>query len=164
MGVFAERVREARERKGWTQKRLADEIGLKAEDSVGAWETRGVEPAVPTKRAVAQVLEVPYEWLIGDEQAKVSESEVRTYYQSALPLKRLPPRAYEVVYEYLRKLQAAGLSPADIEIAEEFLIDGAYNKINSREPGNKSEEELILDIRAAWLFVQDVAKRKGAKL
>lgn len=66
-----------------------------------------------------------------------------------------PPRVGEVVSKYLLELEAAGASTADLTFAEEFLMP---------ERSGKSEDELIMDIRAAWVFVRDVAKRKGAKL
>lgn len=168
LGVFGDRVRKARKAKDWTQKDLADAIGLKAEDSVGAWETRGVVPPDPTRRAVAAVLGVTYEWITGADALMVRETDVEaggtTYYQSAIPTRRLPPRAYEVVYEYTQKLERAGLKPDEIEEAERFLVDGAYNKINAREPGEKSEDDLILDIRAAWQFVREIVNRNGARV
>jgi hypothetical protein len=65
------------------------------------------------------------------------------------------PRALRVVKKYLQQLQAAGVSAADIEFAEESMI---------AEPGGKSEDELIPHIKAACAFMRDVAKRKGANL
>jgi hypothetical protein len=85
-------------------------------------------------------------------------------YQYSVPARRLPPRAYEVVYSYTQKLERAGLKPEEIEEAERFLVDGAYNKINAREPGEKSEDDLILDIKAAWQFVREVVNRNGARV
>lgn len=166
LGEFGQRVRKARRDKNWTQKELANAIGLKAEDSVGAWETRGVLPPEPTRRAVAAALGVTYEWLTGSEPLMVRETDVDagTYYQSALPTRRLPPRAYEVVYSYTQKLERAGLKPEEVEEAERFLVDGAYNKINAREPGDKTEDDLILDIKAAWQFVREVVNRNGVRV
>jgi hypothetical protein len=80
------------------------------------------------------------------------------------PTKRLPPRAYELVYDYTRKLEGIGLAPEEVEEAERFLVDAAYNKINAREPGEKSEDDLILDINAAWKFVREVVNRNGKKV
>jgi hypothetical protein len=65
---------------------------------------------------------------------------------------------------YTQKLERAGLKPEEIEEAERFLVDGAYNKINAREPGEKSEDDLILDIKAAWQFVREVVNRNGARV
>lgn len=67
----------------------------------------------------------------------------------------LPPRATKVLDDYLRQLEAAGVSPADYDLAKDFMAP---------DPTGKGEDELILDIKAAWAFVRDVAKRKGAKL
>lgn len=171
LGVFGQRVRKARRDKDWTQKDLANAIGLKANDSVGAWETRGVLPPEPTRRAVAAALGVPYEWLTGADTvvretdvAAAGEGSYQYEYQYSVPARRLPPRAYEVVYSYTQKLERAGLKPEEIEEAERFLVDGAYNKINAREPGEKSEDDLILDIKAAWQFVREVVNRNGARV
>jgi transcriptional regulator with XRE-family HTH domain len=169
VGIFGERVREARRRKDWSQKDLAEAIGLKAEDSVGAWETRGVEPREPVKRAAATALGVPYEWLVGEaERIEVSQpapsriAEDRRFYNYTG--KRLPPKAYDLVYSYIGKLEAAGFGPDEINEAEQFLLNGAFNKINAREPAEKSDDDFVLDIKAAWQFVRDVAARGGRKL
>lgn len=164
-------MREARRQKDLTQKELGDLVGV-TEDSVGAWETRDVVPRDPVKRAVAAALGKTFEWLNGEPDAAPEsagtfrELAVREGYRvyTQVPGKRLPPKAYELVYSYTKKLEAAGLDVAEIEEAERFLIDGAYNKLNARDPGQKSEEDLILDINAAWQFVRDVVRRSGKKL
>lgn len=78
--------------------------------------------------------------------------------------KRLPPKAYELIFTYVEKLEGAGFDPTEVDEAEKFLFDAAYNKINAREPGEKNEDDIVLDIKAAWQFVRDVATRGGKKL
>lgn len=56
---------------------------------------------------------------------------------------------------HLDKLRAAGLPEADFEVAEAFLTG---------EPEEKTDDQIIEHIKAAWPLMCDVARRKGAKL
>lgn len=91
------------------------------------------------------------------------EAGERTAQRGALS-RRLPPAAYAVVLEYLQRMERAGMSPDQIDEAERLMVDGAFNKINARDPRERSEEDVILDIRDAWDFVQKVAARDGVTL
>lgn len=178
LGLFGARVREGREAKRkddgkhWTQRDLADAVGVD-ENTVGNWESGRTEPSIPTKRAVAAALGVLFEWVNGeiesdyrvvtvDRSATVVRDESRSFYQS--PPQRLPPRAYELVYGYLDQLERAGFSEDEVDWAKEFLTNTAYNKINARGPGERSEEELIIGIKAGWVFIKDMARSAGRSL
>lgn len=56
---------------------------------------------------------------------------------------------------YLTKLRDAGLPEHDFEVAEAFLTG---------ESDDKTDDQIIEHIEAAWPFMCDVARRKGAKL
>lgn len=56
----------------------------------------------------------------------------------------------------MKQLEEAGSSEADVEFAREFLTEARSSE--------KDEEEVLRDVTAAWFFVRDVHKRKGAKL
>jgi hypothetical protein len=66
------------------------------------------------------------------------------------------PNVSQAIEDYLQQLTAAGSSTADTEFAREFLTDAGS--------GEKTEDEQLLAVRAAWSFVRDVAKRKGGNL
>jgi hypothetical protein len=68
---------------------------------------------------------------------------------------RLPPRAYQRVFEYLEILRGQGFADAEIDIADEFMTNNAYNKLNARDPETKTEDELIESIDALWKFVRE---------
>lgn len=68
----------------------------------------------------------------------------------------MTPHVAQTIIDHLKQLEAAGAEVNDVEFAREFLTDAGS--------AEKDEAELLLDIRAAWTFVRDVAKRKGVKL
>lgn len=169
--IFADRVRLTLDRKRrpdgkrWTQKDLALAIGAMP-NTVNSWLNRGVLPPAPTRRLVAQVLGVPVEYLEGDESEPSMVSEPSAQYFAADPVlaRRLPPRAYEFVYDCLRKLEGISLPVESIEVAERFMIDAAFNKLNSRDPRERTEDDMLKDLRAAWVFVKDVLGPKAGAL
>jgi hypothetical protein len=77
--------------------------------------------------------------------------------------RRLPPRAYEVVLGYLQRMEAVGASPEQIDEAERLMVEGAYNKLHTRDARERSEDELIVDIDAAWDFITSVLRREGKR-
>jgi transcriptional regulator with XRE-family HTH domain len=152
-------IRGRREQLGLSQKELAKAIG-KHEQMITRYENGKASIPWPVLDQIAEALKTsPIELFaeareIGETTAVFEDMEVsrlrpmavreqfRVYTRSSL--RRLPQRAIMRVNEY-----------------EQFLVNGAYNKINSREPGEKSEDDLILDIDAAWQFVRDVVNRNG---
>lgn len=66
------------------------------------------------------------------------------------------PRVAQSIEDYLQQLAAAGSNENEIEFARDFLTEAGSAK--------EAEAEQLLDVKAAWSFVRDVAKRKGAKL
>jgi transcriptional regulator with XRE-family HTH domain len=171
-------IRAKREELGVSQEELAKRIG-KHVQMVHRYETGKANVSWAVLDAVAQALETSPLALFSDarmideidvEQPRddpwLRKMAVREGYRvySQLPARRLPPKAYELVYDYTQKLAQAGLSADEMEEAERFLVDGAYNKLNAREPGEKSEDDLIMDIKAAWQFVREVVNRSGRKI
>lgn len=77
--------------------------------------------------------------------------------------RRLPPRAYEVVLGYLQRMEAVGASPEQIDEAERLMVEGAYNKLHTRDARERTEDELIVDIDAAWDFITSVLRREGKR-
>jgi transcriptional regulator with XRE-family HTH domain len=169
-------IRGRREQLGLSQKELAKAIG-KHEQMITRYENGKASIPWPVLDQIAEALKTsPIELFaeareIGETTAVFEDMEVsrlrpmavreqfRVYTRSSL--RRLPQRAIMRVNEYLNKLEDLGLNADELDEAEQFLVNGAYNKINSREPGEKSEDDLILDIDAAWQFVRDVVNRNG---
>jgi transcriptional regulator with XRE-family HTH domain len=167
--IFGERLRLARERKRhpngrrWTQADLANALGAKP-NTVNGWENGRGLPPKPTRMAAARVLDVPVEWIEGETEDPSLSTTTEAFAPNPAFRRRLPPRAYELVYGYLAQLEALNLPTHSIEEAERFLVDGAYNKLNSRDLRDRNEDDMVKDIRAAWQFVKDVLGTKGRGL
>ena len=179
MGIAEEvgsAIRDRREKLGLSQKDLARAIG-KHEQMINRYENGKASIPWPVLDQIAEALQTsPLELFsdareIGETTAVLFEQDdsrlrpmavreqFRIYTRSSL--RRLPERAVLRVNQYLNQLEDIGLNPEEVDEAEQFLVNGAYNKINSREPGEKSEEDLIRDIDAAWQFVREVVNRNG---
>ena len=66
--MFAKRLRQARISRGLTQQRLSDSVGL-ALRSYQCYEQGTREPSLATLSALATVLEVSTDWLLGLDPA-----------------------------------------------------------------------------------------------
>lgn len=167
-------IRRRREAKGLTQQQLAELVGVHKQ-SINRIELGKVNVSMTRLAEIADALGTSNLELLSDARTLEDLGEapvdieammVRERPSSYFPALRttLPTKAYDRIRGYMQRLIRAGLEGPDLEEAEQFLMDGAFNKINAREPGEKSEEDYILDIDAAWVFVRDVASRKGLKL
>lgn len=69
--LFAQRMKEAREKRGLKQKELADAVGVSPQ-TISAYEKTGKIPTLDNAASIAQVLGVSLDWLCGtiDEQPK----------------------------------------------------------------------------------------------
>jgi transcriptional regulator with XRE-family HTH domain len=77
--------------------------------------------------------------------------------------RRLPPKPYARVYEHIDRMVAAGCSAEQTDEAERLMIDAAYNKINTRDVRDRSDDEMIVDIDDAWDWIKEVLGRAGIK-
>jgi transcriptional regulator with XRE-family HTH domain len=175
--IFADRVRELLDKKRhvdgkrWTQKDLADAVGAMP-NTVNGWLNRGVLPPLPTRKVIAQVLGVPIEFLEGetDDPGMVQKNASRidlAHREAFTPnpafRRRLPPRAYALAYSYLQKLEPV-LNHDELAEVERFLVDAAFNKLNSSDRRERTEDDMVKDLRAAWVFVKDVLGERAADL
>jgi transcriptional regulator with XRE-family HTH domain len=154
-------IRGRREQLGLSQKELAKAIG-KHEQMITRYENGKASIPWPVLDQIAEALKtspIELDMEVSRLRPMAVREQFRVYTRSSL--RRLPQRAIMRVNEYLNKLEDLGLNADELDEAEQFLVNGAYNKINSREPGEKSEDDLILDIDAAWQFVRDVVNRNG---
>lgn len=158
---LGDRLRAARRAANLTQADVARQLGVHVM-SVSQWE-RGVN--TPEEARLAKLAE-----LYGAEPASLRYGAAhvgrdRTVYTPNPALRRrLPPRAYSRVLEYVHRLEAAGASEEQIDEAERLMIDGAFNKLNKRDVRERSEDELITDIDAAWEFIAFVLRKEGFPL
>jgi transcriptional regulator with XRE-family HTH domain len=66
MSIFAVRLREARQRKGWTANQMADKVGI-ATNSIYNYERGKGEPTMFALTLLADTLGVTTDWLTGRE-------------------------------------------------------------------------------------------------
>lgn len=162
------RLAQARREAGLTQREAAAKVET-SHTSLSAWEN-----GAPISEAKLDALSVLYgkskSSLRYGEQTNLSVREPDAYYQSAVPFtpnpalkNRLRPNPYARVYEHIAAMEAAGCSLEQIEEAERLMIVGAYNKLNARDPRERTDEEMILDIDDAWDWIREVLGRAGVK-
>jgi transcriptional regulator with XRE-family HTH domain len=155
------RLQAARRAAGLTQAEVARQLGVHPM-SVSSWE-RGV--MTPEESKLARLAELygvaPASLRYGGEHAPVERPE---HVPSLALRKRLPTRAYDLVLGYLHRMEEAGCTQEQIDEAERVMIDGAYNKLNKRDFRERSEDDIITDIRAAWDFIAHVLRRQGVPL
>lgn len=63
---FAERIKELRKEKGWTQEQLASNLGYKR-SAISEWETRNKEPVFDTLIQISKLFGVTIDYLLGNE-------------------------------------------------------------------------------------------------
>lgn len=152
------RLRAARRAAGLTQEDVARELGVHVQ-SVSNWE-RGLN--APEEARLARLAELfDVEPAVLRYGAAPQSRDRLNYVPNPTLRRRLSPRAYEVVLGHLKEMEEAGCSEEQIDEAERVMIDGAYNKLNKRDFRERSEEEVITDIRAAWDFIALVLRRQG---
>ena len=158
---FPQRLKAARRAAGLTQADVAKELGVHVM-SVSGWE-RGL--TVPEEPRLARLAE-----LFGTDPASLRYGAAvtpadhpGTVPQLALR-RRLPTRAYDVVLGHIHAMEAAGCSQAQIDEAERVMVDGAYNKLNKRDFRERSDDDIVTDIEAAWEFISFVLRKAGAPL
>jgi transcriptional regulator with XRE-family HTH domain len=162
------RIAQARREAGLTQREAAATLDT-SHTSLSAWEN-----GAPISEAKLDALSALYgkskAILRYGDASPAAVNEPVTYYQSAVPFipnpslrKRLRPAPYARVYEHIEEMIAADCSTEQIEEAERLMVDGAYNKLNARDPRDRTDEEMILDIEDAWDWIREVLTRSGVK-
>lgn len=169
-----ERLKQARVDAGLTQKQAAEKAGT-TDVSISSWEN-GANISEPLLTKLGEVYGKPLSWLrYGDDLARaVTESRSIDYNVTPPELldvfqrnpafrRRLPPKPYARVYEHIDRMVAAACTPEQIDEAERLMIDGAYNKLNKKDPRERSDAEMIVDIDDAWDWIKEVLARAGVK-
>lgn len=75
--MFRLRIKELREEKGLSQKKLADSLGLSA-GTVGNWESGIREPNFDTATKVADFFDVTVDYLLGNSDVRNPETTIPT--------------------------------------------------------------------------------------
>lgn len=167
MPTLAENLKAARIKAGLTQRQAAKLAGV-TEQAVSGWERGTNTPKEGNVESLAAIYGITaaalrYGDVTGDRPA-VREAAPEPYSPNPRNRKRLPPRAYERVYGYLRELEDAGATHEQLDEAERVMVDGAYNKLNSRDVRERSDDEMIGDIDMAWAFIRDLLRKENLKL
>lgn len=161
--AIGSRIRSARERAGLTQEALAERIQL-SDVSVSAWERGIYTPGKANLRRVAEVLNTTdYALRYGAAQPPTGATETPLGRSNTTGRSKLPPRAYARVWEYLERMRAAEIPEDMIEESERLMVDPLYSKINKRDIRERSEDDLITDIDAAWSWIREVVEREWGK-
>jgi len=134
--------------------------------SVVKWETEEAVPSEVNFKRLAEVFHVTPVDLRYPNAAQPSRvSEPTPSSRAAIEKRRMKPRVYEVVFEYLDRMRRAGCSEEQIEEAERIMTDTAYSQLYARSRREKSDDDQIMDIHAAWKFIAEVIERtEGKKL
>lgn len=161
-GSFADRLRQAKAVARKNNRQIALAVGVH-HVTVSDW-LGGQLPQGDTIRKLSEFLGVSREWLeYGTGAAKAPFRVVAEAPAGYATRAKLPPRAYERVYQYVERMRAAEIPDDMIEEAERLMVDPLYSKINKRDIRERSEEDLITDIDAAWSWIREVVEREWGK-
>lgn len=80
MATFPERLRSLRNEKGWSQQRLAEELGL-SKSSVNMYERGEREPGFETMEAIADLFNVDMNYLYGHTDIKIADPIIPPGYE-----------------------------------------------------------------------------------
>jgi transcriptional regulator with XRE-family HTH domain len=167
--LLARNLKSAREKAGLTQEEAAAQSGF-SKQAISGWERGAYKPTEENLETIAQlyrttVIDLRYsDATIEDVRAQMGEGRLmvsETFSPNPALRKRLRPKPYARVYEHIAKLEAAGVSIDQIEEAERTMIDGAFNQLNKRDPRDRTDEEMIMDIDSAWRWIKEVLGRSG---
>lgn len=154
-----ERLRQARKEAGLTQEQVADAVPT-TYVSISSWEN-GANISEDKLERLARIYKKSKAYLRYGEDVPADVAE--GFIPNPTLRKRLRPKPYARVYEHVDRMVRANCSVEQIEEAERLMIDGAYNKLNARDPRERTDEEMILDIDDAWDWIKEVLARAGVK-
>lgn len=91
--MFKDTLKQLRQKNGYTQKELAKLINSSV-SKIGMWETGQREPVKEDLTILAEIFEVPVDYLIGDTNTEVLEISKK--------IEALPPEVLEALQGYFR--------------------------------------------------------------
>ena len=110
------KVRQARERPGWTMQVLAGRAGL-SQPYVSEIENNNKRPSARSVMKLAAVLNVPGEYLLRDDVKTLSELEIEAAMKNKIDRSKYFP--YFVTVD---EAIAAGVTPEEISYAIQFIV------------------------------------------
>lgn len=99
-------IKNARKEKGFTQKELAEKVGV-TQGNLSAWETDRWKPDMNSLKKLCEVLECSADYLLGQEIP-------------ASNLKSSPTEVDNIYFHLAKEMEAMQLPPSDIEKILEF--------------------------------------------
>jgi transcriptional regulator with XRE-family HTH domain len=167
MSIFGERLREARRRKlhpdgrPWKQLELAAAVGAGA-NTVNGWENGRAIPSVPAQQALAQVLGVSREWLLGESEEPDPQPVKPSGVLSKRGLERPLPLvadSYEVrVWQKQFELELTKAGATEDQVAEAMDLVRAPQVLTFFAGGGSksfSEEKAIQGMTTMAIIVRD---------
>lgn len=163
--TLGERLKRAKKAKGANNGEIAAAAGV-TDVTVSRWLNDVTKPGPEELDRAADFLGANRQWLryghpAPGDSARLTNLTLPTFDRNPLYRHRLPPRAYERVYEYLGRMEQAGASEEQMDLAERLMNDERYGKLNSKGPSTRTEDDVIEEIDAAWAFVWELATRGG---
>lgn len=133
-GLFAIRLKEEREKRGWTQEYMAGLLGVKSA-TLSGYERNYRQPDIEMLTKIANLLGVTVDYLIGREVADENELP---WYEKNTP-------------------------PADVDL-EKFIKEQPNLSIFGDPIKEEVKDDIILALRTAWQFMnKDRALKKSNK-
>lgn len=127
--ILRQRIRECRERKGWTQAELAERLN-KSRQAIGAWESEKAtaEPSAEELAELAKLFGVSTDYLLGRTDLVTTvwsarEMEDGTIEETVIVF---PPEAQEVELQARREAERLGVS------FSEYVITATREKMTRR--------------------------------
>lgn len=158
-------IRRFRQDAGLTVTAVAKQLGI-SRQGYTPYEAMGSVSAARLSE-IAQILgTTPSEIMAFSEGPSLpSSSPVETRQLSSDHLhqparSRLPIKAYARVSRYLERLRKAGIPEEMIDECERLMAVPVFSKLNKRDVRERSEEDLITDIDAAWAWIREVIQRE----
>lgn len=100
--IFAQRLEELRDERGWNQSDLAEKAGL-TPSAISQFESGGREPRFSSIVKLAHALEVSPAYLAGLEEYETQDAEMRALLRETKELSRRDRRAVQLFAAQLRK-------------------------------------------------------------
>ena len=165
--TVGDRIRAAQRRSRATNEELAADADVHVK-TVSQWRHDRQNPTDDNLKAIAPRLGVSFAWLrtglTVPGKTLVAEGPAITYYQGPAPVRaRLSPRIYERIFDNLERMRRAGCTDDQIDEAERLLSDSGFSKLNKSDLRDRTEEEQLTDIDAAWEFIRRVIKEHEGK-
>lgn len=157
---LARALKVARVAAGLSQIDVAEKVG-RTRQSVSSWERADV-PTYPGEVMLDRLAEL-YGLEGGHRAFEAPLVREAPGIEYSAGRRRMAPAVYEVVYGYLDRMRKGGCSEEQINEAERLMTDASYSQLYARSRREKTEDDQIMDIHAAWRFIAEVIERTEGK-